>query len=90
MMNLADPLPEATDAPAGYLPWFNVAERRSAGTPIVCGHWSALGYYDADGVLAIDTGCVWGERLCAVQLDRPTAAPRFVPCSSSGLSVGSE
>jgi len=76
----------AAGASAGQLPWFKAPGRRSAGERIVFGHWSALGYHDADGVLCIDTGCVWGAKLCAVRLDRP-APPRFVPCSSSGLSV---
>lgn len=75
------------DAPAGVMPWFRVPGRRSRNLRIVCGHWSALGYYDGDGVLSIDTGCVWGARLCAVRLDAP-ADPVFVPCSSSGLRAG--
>lgn len=76
-------------APAGVMPWFRVPQRRSRDLRIVCGHWSALGYYEGDGVLSIDTGCVWGDRLCAVRLDQ-RAAPVFVPCSSSGLSPDSE
>ena len=61
-------------APHGVMPWFRVPQRRSRDLRIVCGHWSALGYHDGDGVLSIDTGCVWGEKLCAVRLDR--SAPR--------------
>jgi bis(5'-nucleosyl)-tetraphosphatase (symmetrical) len=76
-------------APAAVMPWFRAPQRRSRDLRIVCGHWSALGYYEGDGVLSIDTGCVWGDRLCAVRLDR-RAAPVFVPCSSSGLSPDSE
>lgn len=72
-------------APAGLVPWFRAPGRRSRGLRIVCGHWSALGYYDGDGVLSIDAGCVWGGQLCAVRLDRP-APPVFVPCSSSRLT----
>jgi len=72
--------------PKGVMPWFRVPQRRSRQLRIVCGHWSALGYYDGDGVLSIDTGCVWGEKLCAIRLDQ-RAAPVFVPCSSSGLTV---
>jgi bis(5'-nucleosyl)-tetraphosphatase (symmetrical) len=64
--------------PANVIPWFQVPGRRSAGQRIVCGHWSALGYHDADGVLALDTGCVWGGRLTAQRIDRP-AAPVAVP-----------
>ncbi|MET0536200.1 MAG: symmetrical bis(5'-nucleosyl)-tetraphosphatase [Steroidobacter sp.] len=80
---------EVKDAPKQLMPWFKVPDRRTRDARIVFGHWSALGYYDDDGVLAIDTGCVWGEKLCAVRLDQKTP-PRFVPCSSSGLAPGNE
>jgi bis(5'-nucleosyl)-tetraphosphatase (symmetrical) len=80
---------QVQDAAKDVMPWFKAPGRRSRDLRIVCGHWSALGYYDADGVLAIDTGCVWGEKLCAVRLDQP-ASPVFVPCSSSGLKPGEE
>jgi bis(5'-nucleosyl)-tetraphosphatase (symmetrical) len=76
-------------APHDIFPWFRAPQRRSRDLRIVCGHWSALGYHDGDGVLSIDAGCVWGGKLCAVRLDRD-AAPVFVPCSSSGLSPDSE
>jgi bis(5'-nucleosyl)-tetraphosphatase (symmetrical) len=70
----------------GAYPWFRVPGRRSKDLRIVFGHWSALGYYREDGVLALDTGCVWGGSLCAARLDRP-GDPVMVPCSSSGLRV---
>ena len=73
-------------APADVLPWFRVPGRRSRSFRIVSGHWSALGFHRGDGVLSIDTGCVWGNQLCAVRLDRP-GEPILIPCSSSGLSV---
>jgi bis(5'-nucleosyl)-tetraphosphatase (symmetrical) len=76
-------------APPEIFPWFRAPQRRSRDLRIVCGHWSALGYHDGDGVLSIDTGCVWGDRLCAVRLDKKSP-PVFVPCSSSGLSPDSE
>lgn len=63
--------------PTGFYPWFQAPARRTEKQRIVCGHWSAIGYYDNDNVLAIDTGCVWGESLCAVRLDKPTP-PIFV------------
>lgn len=67
-------------APADVLPWFRAPNRKSRGLRIVCGHWSALDYHAEDGVLSIDTGCVWGRRLCAVRLDAE-APPVFVACS---------
>ena len=65
--------------PQGYIPWFEVPGRRYQGPTIVCGHWSALGYHDGNGVLALDTGCLWGGALPAVRLDGPRE--RFsLPC----------
>jgi bis(5'-nucleosyl)-tetraphosphatase (symmetrical) len=67
------------EAPAGALPWFKVPGRRSAGARILFGHWSALGYYDGDGVVSLDTGCVWGGALTAYRLDQ-AAAPVRLAC----------
>jgi len=72
--------------PPGMVPWFRAVNRRSAGTRIVFGHWSALGLHDADNVLCLDTGCVWGGSLTAVRLDQQ-AEPVQVKSLSGGLSV---
>lgn len=55
--------------PAGCVPWFLAPDRQSAGHQIVCGHWSALGYRDAENVIALDTGCLWGGSLTALRLE---------------------
>ena len=59
----------ADAAPPGFAPWFEIEERRSAGTPIAFGHWSTLGRIDRPDLLALDTGCVWGGQLSAVRVD---------------------
>jgi bis(5'-nucleosyl)-tetraphosphatase (symmetrical) len=56
-------------APEGFLPWFEIPGRASAGTPIAFGHWSALGFMNRPDLLALDTGCVWGGALTAVRVD---------------------
>ena len=56
-------------APSGYTPWFEAPGRKSAGTPIVCGHWAALGLVLKADLLSLDTGCVWGRRLSALRLE---------------------
>jgi bis(5'-nucleosyl)-tetraphosphatase (symmetrical) len=66
-------------APRPWLPWFKVPGRASCDHRIVFGHWSALGLFSAPGVLALDTGCVWGGALTAVNLDDPEAPPVSVP-----------
>ncbi|BAL26039.1 symmetrical bis(5'-nucleosyl)-tetraphosphatase [Azoarcus sp. KH32C] len=55
--------------PAGTVPWFKVPGRLSRSHTIVCGHWSALGFYREPGLIALDSGCVWGNALTAVRLD---------------------
>lgn len=61
-------------APEEALPWFRVPGRKSEGERILFGHWSALGYYDADGVVGLDTGCAWGGTLTAFRLDASAPA----------------
>jgi len=56
-------------APPGAVPWFRVPGRLSRTHTVVCGHWSALGFYRGDGVIALDSGCVWGGKLTAVRLE---------------------
>ncbi|HEX4023186.1 MAG TPA: symmetrical bis(5'-nucleosyl)-tetraphosphatase [Steroidobacteraceae bacterium] len=65
--------PDSVSPP--LLPWFLARERASRAARVVFGHWSALGLYRADGLLGLDTGCVWGGALTAVDLDRPDAVP---------------
>jgi bis(5'-nucleosyl)-tetraphosphatase (symmetrical) len=55
-------------APTGALPWF-AHPRRSRDATIVFGHWAALGLHMRDGVIGLDTGCVWGRALTAVRLE---------------------
>ena len=71
---------EAKDIPGtqkpGLYPWFSVPGMRQRDTRIVCGHWSALGRFAGLGVYAIDTGCVWGGELTALQVD--AEEPRYI------------
>jgi bis(5'-nucleosyl)-tetraphosphatase (symmetrical) len=55
--------------PAGCLPWYAVAGRRSAWHRLICGHWSALGFRREKNLLALDSGCLWGGCLTAVRLE---------------------
>ena len=70
--------PRATTGP--YAPWFTHAGRRSADTRVIFGHWSTLGLLCQPKLLALDTGCVWGGRLTAINLDDLEAPPVAVGC----------
>ena len=69
---------EPQQAESGWIPWFEMPDRRSRDHAIVCGHWSALGVKITPQLLSLDSGCVWGRALTAVRLeDRALFA---VPC----------
>jgi len=72
---------ETMSAPAGYLPWFEVPGRKSAGATVICGHWSALGLLITPNVLALDSGCVWGRKLTAIRLEDRRVYE--VPCAAA-------
>jgi bis(5'-nucleosyl)-tetraphosphatase (symmetrical) len=70
---------ELHDAPAGYRPWFELAQRQSRQQRLVVGHWSALGLYRQHNINAIDTGCLWGGALSALQLE--SGEVTTLPCN---------
>ena len=62
----------------GLYPWFEVPGGVERELRIVCGHWSTLGLFMGLGVHGIDTGCVWGGRLTALELGPPGEPPRVI------------
>lgn len=59
---------EVKDVPGDYLPWYEVPSRANAEATVVFGHWSALGLIIKPNVIALDTGCLWGNALSAIRL----------------------
>jgi bis(5'-nucleosyl)-tetraphosphatase (symmetrical) len=72
----------AGTAPPGYMPWFDVPGRRTAHVPVAFGHWSTLQGAGPEGVLALDTGCVWGGCLTAARIGAPGRVEEriSIPC----------
>jgi len=64
--------------PEPYLPWFQVPGRKHGGHKIAAGHWASLGFHSQNGVITLDTGCVWGGALTAICLE--TGQRYSVPC----------
>ena len=56
------------NGPKGYVPWFKAPKRKTADTLIYFGHWSTLGLLRHDNVIGLDTGCVWGGKLTAMEV----------------------
>ncbi len=56
-------------APEGFLPWFDLPNRKTENTTVVFGHWSTLGLLLRPNLISLDTGCVWGGKLSAISLN---------------------
>ena len=63
--------------PGGFEPWFEFRQDERA---LAFGHWSALGLQLRPRLAALDTGCVWGGALTAVNLDDPEVPAVALPC----------
>ena len=63
---------ELEDIPAGYMPWFDVPNRATKDTQVIFGHWSALGLQQRENIYALDTGCLWGGKLTAMNIETKT------------------
>ena len=50
-------------------PWFEIVPDTKLPQKIIFGHWASLGYFKNDICIAIDTGCVWGKQLTALNLE---------------------
>lgn len=60
---------ELSNNPKNLIPWFKADFHPSIQKKIVFGHWAALGFYHDPKFIALDTGCVWGRKLTAINLD---------------------
>ena len=62
---------------SAWRPWFEAEDRLTGGIRVVFGHWSALGLVLRANLAGLDTGCVWGGALTALDLDSgiTTAVP---------------
>ena len=87
-------------APPGYLPWFELPHRATAGIPMAFGHWSALVSSTSGtnefptqmrcNTLPLDTGCLWGNCLTAARLctNPGTFEVISVSCAENASSSG--
>lgn len=75
----------AGNAPKGYMPWFEVPNRKTQDVKIVFGHWSTLGLLKKTNVTGLDTGCVWGGKLTAMSLGN---RPKFIQVAGLQKPVG--
>ncbi len=70
------------DQQGEWQPWYELAARRDPSLRVIFGHWSTLGLLQRRNLLALDTGCVWGGALTAVNMDDPDARVVQVQCKA--------
>lgn len=65
--------------PPGFEPWFAHRHRKTAAIDIAFGHWATLlGRDCGKRLFPLDTGCVWGQQLRLLSLERRSY--HHVPC----------
>ncbi|MCE4937031.1 bis(5'-nucleosyl)-tetraphosphatase (symmetrical) ApaH [Aliivibrio fischeri] len=51
------------------VPWFELENRLPLSHKVIFGHWAALMGHEGNNVIALDTGCVWGEYMTMYRID---------------------
>lgn len=64
--------------PRGYYPWYELERIKPIKRTLLFGHWAALGETGRTDVVALDSGCVWGNALTALRLE--DGARFSIPC----------
>jgi bis(5'-nucleosyl)-tetraphosphatase (symmetrical) len=65
-------------------PWFSYPQRKTRHDKIIFGHWAALnGETGDDNLLALDTGCVWGEKMTLYRLPTDAKKAKWYHCDCS-------
>ncbi len=55
--------------PDDLTPWFDVDFHATINKKIIFGHWASLGLFENKKCIGIDTGCIWGYKLTAFNMD---------------------
>lgn len=76
--------PNISNLSAELIPWFKYPTRKPISQTILFGHWSTLGYYQGNQVIALDTGCIWGGQLSALRIDSKDQELIYIQCNDYG------
>ncbi len=61
-------------------PWYQVHQRPRKNWRIAFGHWSSAGQWFDGNHIALDSGCVWGEKLTMARIDQRMITTHKVNC----------
>lgn len=60
---------DLSSIPENLIPWFRVGSAETINKKILFGHWAALGLSQENNYISLDTGCAWGRKLTAINLE---------------------
>lgn len=64
------------------LPWYIFPQRRTKDTMLFFGHWATLGVLRHSQTMGLDSGCVWGGALTAVEISATGNVLRLIQVPS--------
>lgn len=50
------------------IPWYEIDNNILEKYKVIIGHWSTIGFQNKKNFVSIDTGCVWGNKLTAIEI----------------------
>ena len=69
-LQLTKKSPPELDEDNNLFPWFKMRDEKKDNFKCYFGHWAALrGISNSENYIALDTGCVWGGTLTAINID---------------------
>jgi len=72
--------PCSSKRPKNLKPWYELMDNTEEdGLSVLFGHWSTLGFFENGRVYGLDSGCLWGGKLSAFNLE--TRQLRQVDCA---------
>jgi len=66
--------------PGRLIPWFLHPKSKLKKNKLIFGHWARLSIRQTDNVYAVDTGCLWGGRLSALEINEKETKWHSIDC----------
>jgi len=62
---------------SNLIPWYEFKSNAYKGYRTIIGHWSTLGFRETGNLISIDTGCVWGNKMTAIKIEKNKNIKRY-------------
>ena len=62
---------------SNLIPWYEFKSNAYKGYKTIIGHWSTLGFRETGNLISIDTGCVWGNKMTAIKIEKNKNIKRY-------------